>query len=297
MNPALARVTSLLGLVTLGEGLFILFRVVPHESPLLGAGLAAAGAFLLHLAPPPPLRRVPPLPVALVGALLVLAVAAHTLLTRATLVPPKVALLGFGAGLVALAPLQDRRMPGFAKLRVATLLGWGAAVVGVPLATWGAQAALKTPVGGTTPLELFLQHALLTPLALVLGVLGHAPTLHGQVVTFATPRGPMSLEVGVACSGIQAMGLFAGLLMCHVAALRPTPRRALAWAAIGLGGVYLTNVTRLVALALIGSAWGGDALERAHAEAGWIFFVAWAAAFAALTTRRPKTNPARQADA
>ena len=59
MTSPLARVRSLLGLATLGEGLFIFLRVVPHESPLLGAALIALGALLLWRAELPRLERAP----------------------------------------------------------------------------------------------------------------------------------------------------------------------------------------------------------------------------------------------
>jgi len=57
MRHSLARVRGLVGLLTLGEGLFISLRVVPHESILLGLGLVAAGALLLWRADLPRVSR------------------------------------------------------------------------------------------------------------------------------------------------------------------------------------------------------------------------------------------------
>lgn len=286
MNAALARVLSLLGLVALGEGLFILFRIVPHESPWLGAALAAIGGLFLFLAPPPRIERVPRWILFAAGCAIAGGVVAYNTWTRASYVAPKVALIAFGIALAALAPFAGRTLPDRRRTPVATFVAWMVPVVGSPLATWGAQAAMDTSIGGTTPLELFLEHALLAPMGAILGLMGYAPVVTGQVITFATPSGPLSLNVGVACSGLQAMGLFAGVLLCFIAAEQPGARRVAIWSLVGLGGVYLTNVIRLVVLAVVGARWGIDALEWTHAQAGWLFFVAWTALFAWLTTTR-----------
>lgn len=286
MNATLARVLGLLGLASLGEGLFILFRVVPHESVLLGAGLAALGAILLFLAPLPRVDRLPRWPLAIAGATIAIGVAAYNLARGATFVPPKIALIVFGALLAASALVVHRP-------RVAHVVAWSIPLVGIPLGLWATQAFLKTSIGGTTPLEVFIQHGLLVPMSAALALLGYAPSVSGQTITFDTPRGPMHLLVGVACSGIQAMGLFGGILLVYVAAERPDWRRGLLWSAIGLTGVYVVNVIRLITLAMVGSAWGEDALQRAHAEAGWMFFVAWTGIFAWLAMGR--TRPRRAA--
>ena len=285
MRPALARVLTLLGLVSLGEGLFILTRIVPHESPLLGAALAAGGALFLYLSPPPRIERFPRWPTLASGLLLAAGVIAYNTARGATYAAPKLALIAFGLWLASLAPFT-------ARPRIATTLAWSIPVVGFPLAAWVLQAALKTSIGGVTPVETFVSFALLVPMSRVLDLLGYAPSVAGQIITFATPRGPMRLNVGVACSGIQAMGLFGGLLMIYVAAERPPVGRAALWYAVGLAGVYLANLVRLVTLAIVGSAWGSGALLWTHANLGWMFFVAWTALFALWTTRTaaPRTS-------
>lgn len=284
MSKTLARALALIGLASLGQGLFILFRVVPHESPLLGAGLAALGAGLLYCCPLPRVDRIARWPLVLGGLGAALGVVAYNLARGATFVAPKLAIIAFGLLLAAAAPLTRRP-------RVANGVAWSIPLVGAPLLVWAAQALAKASFGGRTPMELFIERALLAPMAAVLSLLGYHPWVDGQHVTFDTAGGgTMRLLVGVACSGIQAMGLFGGILVVYVIAERPTLRRGLAWSAVGLLGVYLVNVARLVTLALVGSAWGADALERAHAQAGWIFFVAWAGVFAWLATRRPRRS-------
>jgi len=140
-----------------------------------------------------------------------------------------------------------------------------------------------------TPMELFIEHALLAPMSATLALLGYHPETFGQRIQFDTQQGGrMTLLVGVACSGLQAMGLFGGILLVYVLADKPGLRRGLLWSVVGLLGVYVVNVIRLVSLALVGSAYGSDALEWAHANLGWMFFVAWSGLFAWMAMGRPK---------
>ena len=289
MKPFLARTLGLLGLASLGQGLFILLRVVPHESPLLGAGLAALGAILLFFAPLPRVERMPRWPLVAGGLGVAGAVLLYNLARGATFVPPKVALVVFGLALAVAAPLVSRP-------RVANAVAWSIPLVGAPLGVWAAQALAKASFGGATPMELFIEHALIAPMAGALAAFGFEPTVSGQYITFDTADGGrMRLLVGVACSGLQAMGLFGGILLVYVIAEKPGWMRGLLWSAIGLLGVYAVNVMRLISLGLVGHQWGSDALQWAHANLGWVFFVGWTGLFAWLTIARPRARRGRGA--
>lgn len=279
MNPTLARLLGLLGLASLGEGLFILFRVVPHESPLLGAGLAAVGALLLRFTPLPRISRLPRWPLVVGGLAAAGVVVAWNVLRGMPWIAPKVAIVAFGLALAAAAPLVSRP-------RVANVVAWSIPLVGAPLVVWGLQALSAATVAGMTPMELFIEHGLLAPMSTALALLGYHPETFGQRIRFDTQQGGrMTLLVGVACSGLQAMGLFGGILLVYVLADKPGFRRGLLWCAIGLFGVYAVNVARLVSLAVVGSAYGDDALQWAHANLGWMFFVAWSGLFAWMAMR------------
>ncbi len=237
----------------------------------------------LLFAPLPRVSRLPRWPLAAAGAAAALVVIGYDAIHHAPLDPPKVGIIALGLGLAAASPFVHRP-------RVANPVAWTAALVGAPLLVWGVQALSKATVAGMTPMELFIRYALLAPMAAALSVLGRHPAIAGQVITYDTPHGPFALEVGVACSGIQAMALFGGVVLVFVLAEKPGWRRGLFWSAIGLAGVYVINVVRLVVLALVGSRWGADALEWVHANAGWAFFVAWSAAFAWMTMGRRKAG-------
>ncbi|MHB1261118.1 MAG: exosortase/archaeosortase family protein [Thermoplasmatota archaeon] len=274
------------GLALLGWGLSILVGVTPHEEPWVGAGLAAFGLALAASAPRLPEFRgaLPPFAAATTGLAIVAGLLAMSAASKATLDGPKLAILGLGALLVVAAPFLQRRIRIGRRGRtvaVASLVVLGLAVVAAPLAVWGLQAAAKG-VMGTTPVEAFTRFALIAPVAFFLRAIGFSPLVEGQTVTYETRSGPLALEVGAACSGIQAMALFAGVLALFLWIEKPGGRRLALWSAIGIGGVYVANLLRLAMLFLVGHEWGPEALVRAHAQAGWIFFVAWALLFTRL---------------
>jgi len=293
-TPPVHAGRAYVGLAILGGGLSILVGAAPHEDPLVGLALAAFGITLVATAPAlPRIARLPPMLLALVGAVLCAIVVGDAAWTGSPFDTPKLALLGLGILCLACAPLvargasvrwRSQRVP------VATLLACLLPALGAPLLIWGLQAASKSAFG-TTPVELFVRIALLVPMGAALGVLGLAPHIQGQTITYATPRGSLALEVGAACSGVQAMALFAGVLALFLLAERPGGRRLAVWSCIGLAGVYVANVVRLTLLALVGYEWGPHALVAAHAEAGWIVFVAWSLLFAYLA-RRAAPRPA-----
>ncbi|MEA3201758.1 MAG: hypothetical protein QOE90_3186 [Thermoplasmata archaeon] len=279
-----SRARAVIGLATLGQGLLIVTRVVPHESFLVGSILALGGVLLLWRANMPRLERLPAKAlVAALGAGIALGVLAYDVWKASPLDAPKLVIIGLGLGTALATCLGDRRILGAAP--VASWILWSIPLAWGPLVVWAAQGAMKT-AWGTTPLESFTHYALLLPLAGVLSILGHAPSLQGSVITYGTPRGPIALEVGVACSGVQAMALFAGLVGVLLAVERPPFWKGLVWCVVGLAGVYVVNVLRLVSISLVGARWGIHALEVFHQNAGWVFFLAWTAIFVFVLTRR-----------
>lgn len=287
-STSVAGGRAYIGLALLGWGLAILLGVTPHEDLLVGGALALFGAVLLASARGlPRLPPIPPLLVAGVGLGLAYAVMAYVLVAGAALDARKLTLVLLGCALAAASPWLDRvvRLPRRGvTASVGSLAVCALVVLGAPLAVWALQAGFKAAVG-STPLESFVRLGLLAPLHVILNALGHPSSVDGQTVTYATRDGPLRVDVGAACSGLQAMGLFTGVLALYLLVERPGGRRLALWSAIGIGGVYLANLLRLVTIFLVGYQWGADALVRVHAQAGWIFFLAWALLFARLLPR------------
>ncbi|MEA3191185.1 MAG: hypothetical protein QOD77_1767 [Thermoplasmata archaeon] len=276
MSPGRACI----GLGLAGQGVALLSGVVPHEDPLVGAGLLAFGLALVAtgtMPALPALRRWHLL--ACGGAALAAAGAAWALSGRAPSGP--LLLLGLlGTTLVAAAALHGRSLQAGGRAWPARDLAAGAAVaLGAPLAVWLAQAAFKR-VAATTPLEAFEMLFLVAPVHWMLGQAGFATTMDGQTLTMQGTHGLLTVQVGAACSGLQAMALFMGMLALFAATQRPPGRRLAVWTVVGLAGVYVANVLRLFVVILAGHQWGAGALQEVHANAGWAFFVAWSLLFA-----------------
>lgn len=275
-----------LGLALLGWGLSILLGITPHEDRIVGSALTLFGLALLTTAPRfPEFRALPAWAIGGLGAIIVAILVGYTTATHTGLDAQKIALIVVGLALMAAAPALNKslRMAMFRRtVSVASLVVMLLAVLAAPLAIWAFQAAASLAFA-TTPTDLFVQYGLVMPSGFFLSALGLQPTLAGQTIAYATPNGPLLVEVGAACSGIQAMALFMAVLAAYLWSEKPGGRHLAVWSAIGFGGVYLTNLIRLEVLFLVGYHWGSDALLRVHAQAGWMFFVAWALAFAALT--------------
>jgi exosortase/archaeosortase family protein len=291
LSPTGSR--AYIGLGILGWGLSILLRVAPHEDPFVGAGLALFGAVLAFTSPSwPRIRRLPRVLVATIGLLAILSIVAFDAYFHAPWNVTKAAIVVYGFALVASVPLLERtvKVPrsDSQTVPVSTLVACSMPIVGVPLAMWTLQATFKS-VLGSTPLEAFVRVGLLVPMKWLLLGLGWSPKLSGQTIEYATRNGPLRVEVGAACSGIQAMALFGAVLALYLWVERPMGRRLAVWTTIGVVGVYAANLLRLATLMVVGHQWGSDALLKVHEQAGWIFFVAWAVLFARLA--RSKARP------
>lgn len=269
-----------IGLGLGGYGVSILSGVIPHEDPIIGTGLLAFGLVLTVTGTLPSFARSRPWHLVGLGAALLTVVAVATLLTGRGPSGPMLLLALLGAALVAAAAFHARSLHvGRRSLALRDLAPSAAIALGVPLALWLVQATFKR-LSGVTPLEAFEIYFLVLPLHWALGQLGIATTMDGQFLTLPGPQGPLAVQIGVACSGLQAMALFLGILALFSIAERPPGPRLAAWTAVGLTGVYVANLLRLLAIVLSGHGWGAAALQDVHAHAGWAFFVAWSLVFA-----------------
>jgi exosortase/archaeosortase family protein len=283
MPKASAR--AYLGLALLGWGTAILVGVIPKEDRLVGAGLLVFGAALLATAPSWPHVAVPRWLVASTGAVALLGVPVYNAFAGSPFNPAKIAIMALGLLLLVAAPFVDARLPLRREVTIGTLVVGALTAFLAPLLVYAIQGAFEA-TSGATPIEAFLRYGLLMPLAWFVAAAGWDPRLSGQTMTYTTRQGDMALEVGVACSGIQAMALFSAVLALFMFVERPRGRSLALWTALGLGGIYVANLLRLFMLAWVGHQWGGEALEKAHAQAGWMFFVAWTLLFAWLIRRR-----------
>lgn len=279
-----------IGLALLGWGLSILLQVAPHEDPLVGAGLLVFGTALFFTAPRrPSIASIPGFPLIAVGAAAIFAILGYGELTGAHLSTTKFAIVAYGLFLLVIGTaLRHPTLRRSTRRHLSSTAACSLPVVAMPLIVWTFQAAFTSALG-TTPIEQFVHFGLLLPMAAALSIVGWDPVIDGQMITYSTLNGPLTLNVGAACSGVQAMAMFGGVLAMFVLLERPAGRSLAVWSAIGIFGVYLANLLRIAVLLAVGYRWGSDALLQVHAQAGWIFFVAWALPFAALVKSRATT--------
>lgn len=285
---ALSRLRLLAGLVLTGQGLLVVTGILDHEAPLplgfatLAAGLAlllwpsrgATGALAASEGSRTFARR--SWIVLALGLFAALGVLAYNALRRSTLSGPEIAILLYGAALVVASRRLDK---------------WGRAVaysfplVLAPLSLYALNAALVAGVG-STPLTLYIRHGLVAPMAATLSLVGVDVVMMGETVRLASPQGTLFLTVGVVCAGLYAGALFLGVFALFAWEQRTRGWRLAAYLALGLVGLHVANVFRLVLLALVGVRWGGGALQTFHQHAGWVLFLAWAILFWWLVLRK-----------
>lgn len=283
------RLRPIAGLVLVGYGLLIVLRVLAHDAMLAGAASILLGALLL----------IPGLPqvhvrrrrlVAALGAGAVAGVLGYNLITRSGLGAPELGLLVYGALLLVASRHLDLRI---GRTSVASLVGWSFPLLLAPLLLFAINAVLSGPAATQTGTAAgpIIHHTLVRPMAFGLTLFGSPTEVIGNNVILQTSRGSLTLGVGLVCAGLYPMILFMGVLALHGWQTGLRPGRFAAYLGVGLIGLWLANLARLVLLAKIGQRWGGDALQTAHAHLGWILFAAFMALFWAVVLRR--IEPAR----
>jgi len=282
MKPALSRVALLLGLVLAGQGLLVVTRVLDHEAPLpVGFAILLLGLLILALAAPrgalagassPARARV----VLLIGALAVCGILAYNLLRNSTLGAPEVAILAYGLALMG----ASRRLDRFGRY-----VAYSFPLVLAPLSLYALNAALVAGLGAT-PLSFYIRYGLVAPMAGALSIFGSDVGVLGDTVSLGTARGTLFLTVGVVCAGLYAGALFLGVFALFAWESDTRGWRLAAYLGLGLAGLHVANVLRLILLAMVGERYGGEALQRFHQHAGWVLFLAWAILYWWLVLRR-----------
>lgn len=289
------RARLLAGLLLLGQGGLVVTGVLDHEAPyLVGATLVAVGTALVawgklpapapHEAPAAGTRARARL-VAASGLAAALATLGYNALARSNLALPEIAIVAYGALLVAAAPHLDRRVGSRGGARVGTLVAWSLPLVAAPLAVYAANAAVVAQVGAR-PLDAYVRWTLVQPMSWLLAGSGLDARTLGETVRVGTPRGPLYLTVGVVCAGIYATIVFLGVFALYAWQQNLAGPRLAAYLALGVVGLHVANVLRLALLGYVGYRWGAEALVLAHRHAGWVLFIAWTMLFWWLVLRR-----------
>lgn len=300
------------GVCLVGYGLLIVLRVVAHESLVAGLTSLVLGAVLLAStlwsprttgADGDPLEASPSLSttgperprrlplrtrawwVGALGASMVASVVAYNALVGSGLSIPEWGLLAYGLALTIAAPLIG---PGSQRERISEAVGWSFPLLLTPLILYAIHGIISGPAGLHTSglADPLIHYTLTLPTSGLLALIGTASHVTGNNLVLATPRGTLTLGVGLVCAGIYPTVLFLGVLAMHGWREQLAPRRFAAYLGLGLAGLYAANLLRLLVLAKVGQIWGGATLQQVHAHLGWVLFVGFMLAFWGLVLRR-----------
>lgn len=295
VSPGAARALLLAGLLLVGQGLLVVLGVLDHEAPYAtGVAIVVAGAALVvgawRARPREGAEAFETGPrmgprgwlVAAGGATAAVGVVVYNVVSASDLVLPEYAILGYGVALMLAAPNLHRRVAG---APVGTLVAYSIPLVGAPLALWGVNAVMDA-YAESTPMRWYIRALLVAPVGWMLRAGGQDVEIVGDSFRTATEMGSLTLTVGVVCAGLYAMIIFLGVFGLFAWEQRTPPARLAAYLAVGLAGLHFANVLRILILVVVGTHWGGDALQAFHRHAGWVLFLAWSLLFWAVVLRR-----------
>lgn len=239
-------------------------------------------------------RRMRGLAVAVIGFFAVAGVLTYNLALGSQIGLPEWGILGYGALLLFASTRLDRQV---GRFPVNTLVGWSFPVLLAPLLLFAVNAMLSGPASSDAgaAAQPVIIATLVVPMAAGLRMAGTPAEVVRDNVVLQTSSGSLSLGVGLVCAGLYPMVLFMGILGMHAWQRGLGKGRFAAYMGVGLVGLYVMNLLRLVMLAKIGQRWGGEALQTAHAHLGWILFAGFMAAFWGLVLRRIEAQPRRDA--
>lgn len=284
---------SLLGLALTGYGLLVLLGLLAHEAPLAGlASLILGLALLARGVPAVPIHRaslVAVLGIAAVGGVLV-----YNHATRSSLSLPEWGILAYGISLIAASRCLEARL---GRVGVTTLVAWSFPLLFAPLVLYALRGIIAGPAGphAESLADPIISATLVAPLSTTLSWMGMPTTTVGNNLVIPTSEGTLTLGVGLICAGIYPAVLLVGVIGLHAWRNRLRPRLIGLYLSVGLVGVYLVNLLRLVLLAHVGAYWGGQRLQTAHAHLGWVLFALFMIAFWFLLVRRVEGSSSAQA--
>lgn len=258
---------ALLGLGLIGYGLLILIGLLAHESSWIAIGSLAAGAAMVwRTAPRLMVRR--RAVVLLIGLAAMTGTIGYNVWRASSLGIPEWAILCYGAALI-LASFRLDRLVG--RVDVATIVAWSFPLLLAPLLMFSANAAF-THGRTQTALSPMVHTMVVLPASMVLQWMGVAVELTGNNMLVATPRGMLTLGVGLVCAGLYPMILYGGLLGLHALQSGMTRIRFAKHLAAGLGILWALNIVRIIIVTQVGIARGPAALQTVHAHIGWVLF-------------------------
>ncbi len=130
-------------------------------------------------------------------------------------------------------------------------------------------------------ISAYSEYLLAKPVDGMLGLAGVASTIDGITITFLTAEGDqISLLIATSCSGVYSFAIFTAAFLAFVGTEFTRWDSRLKWfMGLGILAAYLANLFRMFIIVMVGHYYGSDALLWAHANVGWLIYMAWIALF------------------
>lgn len=281
------------GLALVGYGLLVLTGLTVHESPWLAMASLASGLVLLW-------RRLPQvslhrrLLVIVLGGVTAFGTLLYNAVRSSDLSWPEWVLVGYGLVLMAASFFLEKRL---GRATVGSVVAWSFPLVLAPMAVFATNAVFSSGAAGSAADPVV--HALVVaPTAGLMNLLGTPVHLVGNNMVLETPRGGLTLGIGLVCAGLYPMALFAGILGLHAWQSQMRAARFAVHLAVGLVVLWGLNLVRLLILADVGIRYGGATLQTVHDHLGWVLFSLfmvgyWAVVALGRAAASPKRTPQR----
>lgn len=133
----------------------------------------------------------------------------------------------------------------------------------------------------TAGISAYSEYLLAKPVEWMLSVSGVTSTIDGITISFLTVDGErINLLIATSCSGVYSFAIFTAAFIAFVATEFTEWDGRLKWfLGLGILAAYLANLLRMYIIVMVGHFRGSDALLWAHANVGWIIYMAWIALF------------------
>jgi archaeosortase C (PEF-CTERM variant) len=280
---------AIIGIGLIGYGMLIVGGVTPHESARMAVFSIIAGTILAwrHLPDVPFTSRAA---VATLGAVCLLGPIAYNELVASDYGTAELALMAYGAAVLLATPALSRRV---GSTSVGNLVAWSFPLFVAPMALYTLNALLsaQSTESAATP---FVAAAVVRPTGQMLQWLGTPVEFAGNNLIVATSRGSLALGVGLACAGLYPMVMFGAILGLHAWYVRMRWMRVLVHLVLGLAALWIVNLIRLLILAEVGIAWGGQKLQMVHAHLGWLLFTLFMTGYWFLARPGGSKNPSQR---
>lgn len=121
----------------------------------------------------------------------------------------------------------------------------------------------------------------------VLNLFGVENTMpHSTAILMYTPRGVMPLLFEAGCIGVYSLIIFSIIIVVTMLETPVGRSTKLLWSLMGLIGVFVVNIIRLLIVVVSMYFYGWDFGQSVHQVIGYILFLSWVAIFLFLFTKR-----------